>query len=163
MTNEEAAKLWGEIYQSESDPNKMAKFIQHQSIDLVEGVQEAVEAALDVFKGDKGLKDQQGLRELLIATAKHESLGGRYLEQGGGGPARGAWQVEPATARDIIKTSGLIGPKAERFLGLTKKEILAMSDKELGEFLKSNEVNAVFATAKYLQGADAKNLLDRIV
>ena len=155
---EEQAKLWGKVYQSESNPMKMVQFVQHQTVPLVEGVEKAVDTALSAFKGDKGVEDQTALRQLLIATAKHESLGGKYLEQKGG-PARGAWQVEPSTARDILKTSGLIGEKAERILGKSKEEILQMPDQELARFLKDHNVNAVFATAKYLQGADAKNVL----
>lgn len=38
---------------------------------------------------------------LLIGTAAQESGGGRYLEQLGGGPALGIYQMEPGTHRDI--------------------------------------------------------------
>ncbi|MDT0635088.1 hypothetical protein [Spectribacter hydrogenoxidans] len=39
--------------------------------------------------------------ELLILTAAHESAGGHYLHQVGGGPALGIYQMEPATHDDI--------------------------------------------------------------
>ena len=39
--------------------------------------------------------------ELLIGTAAVESEGGHYLHQVGGGPAVGAFQMEPATHDDI--------------------------------------------------------------
>jgi len=41
--------------------------------------------------------------ELLLGTAAQESDLGRYLRQVGGGPALGAFQVEPATHRLIWK------------------------------------------------------------
>ena len=44
-------------------------------------------------------------------------------------------------------------------MGKTKKQILKMDQTEINEFLKDHNVNAVFAIAKYLQGADAKNKL----
>jgi hypothetical protein len=44
-------------------------------------------------------------------------------------------------------------------MGKTKKQILNMDEKEINNFLKNHNVNAVFAIAKYLQGADAKNKL----
>ena len=40
---------------------------------------------------------------LLLGTCFHESLGGTYLVQAGGGPARGLYQMEPATELDIWK------------------------------------------------------------
>lgn len=39
--------------------------------------------------------------DLLMLTCGHESKGGRFLTQSGGGPARGVYQMELATARDI--------------------------------------------------------------
>ena len=39
-------------------------------------------------------------RVLLLGTALHESGGGEYLAQVGGGPALGAWQMEPFTHDD---------------------------------------------------------------
>ena len=160
MDNQEEA--WGILYQSENSPAKKAKFIKDQSRSIEPAVVNAIDKVLPIFKGDNGVDNQDQLRSLLIATAKHESKGGTVLEQGGGGPARGAFQVEPATARDVIKHSGLIGPMAEELLGKTKEEILAMTPKELSEYLKDHTVNAVFATAKYLQAAKAKGKIEMI-
>lgn len=41
--------------------------------------------------------------ELLVATAAHESGGLRYLAQWPAGPARGVYQMEPATAVDVVR------------------------------------------------------------
>lgn len=38
---------------------------------------------------------------LLLGTAAQESAFGTYLRQIGGGPARGVFQMAPATAKDI--------------------------------------------------------------
>tara|TARA_R110001606_G_scaffold7033_7_gene31527 strand:+ start:888 stop:1529 length:642 start_codon:yes stop_codon:yes gene_type:complete len=154
------AQTWGSLYQTQSDPKKMDSFISNNNVKVKDGVIKGLDSALAAFKGDKGIDDQSRLKELLIRTAKHESLGGKYLEQLSGGPGRGAWQVEPNTAKDVLKNSGLIGKKAEKVLGKTKSEILKMSDEKLSTYLKNHKVNAVFATAKYLQSADAKDQLD---
>jgi len=157
------SSTWGKLYQSESDPNKMQAFKDHETVELVEGVAAGLDRALTAFVGDKGITDQTTLRELLVRTAKHESLGGKLLEQDGGrGVARGAWQVEPETARDIIKSSGLLGKQAEAILGATKEEVLALGDEDLNTFLKDHANNAVFAIAKYLQAADAKDMLSAL-
>lgn len=39
---------------------------------------------------------------LMLGTAAHESDGLRYIKQIGGGPALSFFQIEPATARDVI-------------------------------------------------------------
>ena len=156
------SSTWGKLYQSESDPQKMKSFNIHEDVELVDGVAEGLDRALTAFVGDKGITDQTTLRELLVRTAKHESLGGKFLEQGKDGPARGAWQVEPETARDIIKSSGLLGEQAEAILGTSKEEVLALGDEVLNTFLKDHTNNAIFAIAKYLQAADAKDMLSTL-
>ena len=47
------------------------------------------------------LLHSQAACRLVTATAAAESAGD-YLKQIGGGPARGLWQIEPPTARDIL-------------------------------------------------------------
>jgi hypothetical protein len=42
----------------------------------------------------------ESAEELLVLTAAHESLGGKYLHQVGGGPAIGIFQMEPVTHDD---------------------------------------------------------------
>lgn len=136
-------------------------------------VDQAILDALTAFTGSNGVMDHnvdhQKMVDILRQTAAVESAGGRNLEQfpkkpgGPPGPARGAFQVEPATARNILtSSSAYIGPKAEQVMGKTKKEILAMSDKNLKDFLKIHEVSAVFAIAKYLAAAKHKDYLDSL-
>lgn len=151
--------LWGKLYQTESDPEKMKAFEEHQSIKLPPEIETAVDTALTAFAGDKGITDSSKLRGQVLATIKHESLGGKYKRQVNG-PAIGAAQVEPETAIDIVKTSGLIGAKAEKILGMSKKKFLELDLASMENLLENHEVNAVFATAKYLQAATAKGELD---
>ena len=155
-------QVWGEMYQTENDPEKMKAFQEHSlDIPLQLEVAEGLDAALSAFQGDKGIDDLSYLREILIATAKHESLGGKLLEQEGG-PARGAWQVEPETARSILDTAELIGPNAEKAMGVTASQLRVMDDHSLGEALKDHKVGAAFAAAKYLQAADSRGMLDQL-
>ena len=48
-----------------------------------------------------GMNTPQAI-ELLMGTWAHESLGGKYNTQLGGGPARGMWQIEKATYLDVL-------------------------------------------------------------
>lgn len=157
--HEDMTSIWGSLYQTESDPKKMKAFIEHQSIQLPTEIEEAVSTAMTAFKGDKGITNQTKLKEQVLATIKHESLGGKYKRQTNG-PAIGAAQVEPETAIDIVKTSGLIGSRAEEILGMSKEEFLNLDLASMENLLENHEVNAVFATAKYLQAAAAKDKLD---
>ncbi len=45
----------------------------------------------------------EAAENLVVGTALHESGGLRWLEQLGGGPARGVYQIEPATHDDMWK------------------------------------------------------------
>lgn len=45
--------------------------------------------------------DSPAARQIMLAIAGQESACGRYFAQLGDGPARGIWQVEPATHRDL--------------------------------------------------------------
>ncbi len=48
-----------------------------------------------------GVGAEAGAEVLLLGTALHESGGLRWLRQRGGGPARGLYQMEPATHDDL--------------------------------------------------------------
>lgn len=52
--------------------------------------------------GAIGLESENAVR-LLLGTCAQESAMGRYRRQLGGGPARGIFQMEPATQRDIYE------------------------------------------------------------
>jgi hypothetical protein len=156
--------IWGQVYQSEDKASGKIEFdLNSLKVKLDPSIEKALNKMLPVFKGDKGVEDQTKLKEFLLDVAKHESKGGKFLKQLGGGPARGAWQIEPKTARDVIETSGLIGPKALKELDKTKEEIKQMSDEEVSSWLLDHKVNAIFAIAKTLQASDHKGKLDYFI
>lgn len=53
--------------------------------------------------------------ELLAMICAHESSGGKYRRQIGGGPALGIFQMEPVTHNSIWDNSDTIHARAERF------------------------------------------------
>jgi len=152
------SEIWGALYQSESDPDKMRLFREHQaSIKLLPEIKSAIAQAVVCFTGDYG-HNTNVLIALLRDTAKHESYGGRVLAQVNG-PARGAWMVEPETALSIVRTSGLIGPNALKLMRIDPKDFELFSTVHWGDFLTGHKRCAVMACAKYLQAAKAKGLL----
>ena len=161
------ANIWSDLYQTDNDLKKYANYIfnvaRFSAMDAPE--EEAIEkesmAAAKAFikdfkKVDPSL-DLDRVATLLKHTAYHESEGGKYDEQQNGGPARGWWQVEPSTARDLISLTSpdgnrkaiLIGPLAEGVMGYTAEELREMNDEEFSEILKIPRVNAIFAASKY--------------
>lgn len=58
---------------------------------------QAVNYGMDPYFGSLAAK------RLVLATALHESKGGYYLKQLGGGPALGIFQMEPLTMLDTIR------------------------------------------------------------
>ncbi len=63
--------------------------------------------------------------DLLMGTAAHESLLGTYLKQTVG-PALGVYQMEPATAEDVIEWTKEKYPGLFERLGYDPPEIVAM-------------------------------------
>tara|TARA_R110001632_G_scaffold232395_1_gene373082 strand:- start:511 stop:3153 length:2643 start_codon:yes stop_codon:yes gene_type:complete len=161
------ANIWSSLYQTENNPIKYGKYLydvarfSDGSAPEEEGIaRESLAAAgafVEDFKAIDPSLDLNKITTLLKHTAYHESNGGEFDEQMGGGPARGWWQVEPTTARDLISLTGtdgmpkqnLIGPLAERVMGYKADELRAMSDEDFAEVLKVPGVSAVFAASKY--------------
>jgi hypothetical protein len=162
----ESSRLWGKLYQTSNDPLKKAKFLKDQMVpsSYEEELMAASELAVDPFAGDMGT-DPDKLRELLYRTAMHESSGGKYVEQMGGGPARGWYQVEPSTAMDLLKNSrGLFGSNAKQYIkdytGLSISDLRKMNEQELGDQIRWNPyLGGMFAAANYLSKAKAKGEL----
>lgn len=50
---------------------------------------------------DQGANNLQAATELILGTGMQESQLGEAIDQLGGGPALGVWQMEPATEKDI--------------------------------------------------------------
>ena len=160
------ADVWGAVYQSESDTDKMDLFREHQKDfkdpykkESLHNISNVADIAGDVFDGDEGISGGK-LANLLYATGAHESGGGKWDKQKGGGPALGYFQVEPKTAKDLIKnSSAYFGPKAKaHFKTILGKDVNLsnISDKDLESLLMSDLGSAIFAGAKYLAGAKTK-------
>ena len=154
--------LWGSEYQGMSDKKKMRQFVtnvnkyRNNPPPNSDQAYAAVDTAMNVFSGEIGGEnlDSQGIsdvREFMYNIALHESDGLKHTKQKRGGPARGWWQVEPASARDWLKTSGMYGPKAEKAVGYSKAELLKMSKNEFARLLENPTVSAVFGTGIFLQ------------
>ncbi len=161
---EEMAEFWGLVYQSTQDASKNSAFIKHSKLAGSAPKEEEIQNILnlvvnDAFYGDFGI-DAFKLKDFLYLTALHESRGGKYDEQVNG-PAMGWWQVEPTTARDVLKNSSpILGKRAQYIMGYSLKELNAMGDEEFRQTLKKPEVNAVFAAAKTIVAAKYKNQLN---
>jgi hypothetical protein len=80
-----------------------------------------------------------------------ETHGGKLNEVSKGGAA-GILQVVPSSFRDALTRDGVgVGKKALQSLGKTKAELLDMSNKEIGQYLKNDdEAAALFGIAIYL-------------
>lgn len=108
--------------------------------------------------------------ELMMMTAAHESHLGYYLAQAGGGPACGAFQIEPATARDILGRYLITRPDiAERVrppLGVDDLSALAQPDRvaELRIYLICDlHFQASIARIKYWMSPDPLPAADDVV
>lgn len=88
---------------------------------------------------------------LLMGTAMQESHCGKYLVQLGGGPALGIFQVEPATAQDIIfrylKKRPQLCKRFDAGWSGVNKEPINWQDVELKQVCKELVGNLHFATA----------------
>lgn len=100
-----------------------------------------------------GIKEMTNLRILLLRTIYHESDGLTARVQRGGGPARGISQVEPSTARDIVR---YVSKKSNlqiimgHIFDMKWDKIAKLSSKELGEELvQSDAIAILMARIKY--------------
>jgi hypothetical protein len=73
------------------------------------------------------------------------------------GPARGYWQVEPQTAKNMLEHAGkLFGNKFTKYTGLKQSELKEMNIRQLERILMDPKVNTMFAAAKYAQAIQAR-------
>lgn len=163
----DAARLYSEAYQAGGDKNIQFKF--NTKVSELSGkahneaqINSLLDSVMPLFSGDENTSPSK-LRDMMYKISLIESGGGGADVQKGGGPAVGWWQVEPSTARDLIKnSSALLGNKVQAFLGMTLDEIKSMNDNTFTTFLKEPKVNLVFATAKLLAGAKSKGVIGEL-
>jgi len=84
---------------------------------------------------------------ILIMIAAHESKMGRYLRQIGGGPARGVFQIEPATMEDIYHSFINPRPKLARQIA----EITGCDGPDLNHLAYNPMYGAILARLKLYQ------------
>jgi hypothetical protein len=162
IPNETIVKNWSANYQTTNNPEKEARATEVlKNFDASTMPKEAVNAvkkAVYIFEGDKG-QTAESITQNLNAIGAIES---NYTTkvQGGGGPARSYWQVEPTTAQDnLVNGSALLGKRFnevfERYAkdGKTAIEYLkGLTLEEWSDVLeKDDELGAAMAAHKLLR------------
>ena len=101
-------------------------------------------------------------KSLLVRTGVHESAGLKYTKQLGGGPARGYFQIEHATSKDIVKRYAARPDKKqymdilEKFSGMPRKELLGLDKEALNSLVETNaRFGASVARLKYKMAPQA--------
>jgi hypothetical protein len=145
---------WSRYYQTSRDPEKEARAerVLRNNFTVPEDAREAIEIAVYIFEGDEGHSAEE-FREYLEKTGAVESDYATKVQKGGG-PARSYWQVEPRTAKSLVKhSSAYFGPKFHRIFGEGALELLqSLNEKQWSELLERDTVlAATMAAAKWLE------------
>ena len=146
-------KDWSANYQTSNDPAKerRAQQVIDAGYKVPADAERAIQIAADIFAGDEG-KTREQLIEYLRHTGAVES-GYRTKVQDGGGPARSYWQVEPATAMDLVKnSSAYFGKKFHKHFGKNALRAAQQFDEKKWSagLEKYDELGATMAAAKWL-------------
>ena len=144
---------WSKHYQTSQDPAKEKRATQviQAGYEVPQEAKRAIKAAAYIFDGDDGHSAAE-LTDYLEKTGAVES-GYSTKIQIGGGPARSYWQVEPATAMDLVKNSSpLFGPKFHKVFGENSLKVLqSYNEEQMAEaLLKNDALAASFAAAKWI-------------
>lgn len=154
------ASLWAEYYNAEhesaKDPQKTLKqktkeYIEAADIEVLPEVKESATSAFNsgVFDGELRLLglDKKEAARILADYSKVETSGGKNNTISDGG-AGGYFQVVPTTFRSLITEEKIVGPLALDQLGKTEEELLSLSNKEIGEYLRDDSKAAgIFGAA----------------
>ena len=146
-------KDWSVNYQTSNDPAKerRAQQVIDAGYKVPAEAERAIQVAADIFAGDEG-KTREQIVQYLRHTGAVES-GYRTKVQSGGGPARGYWQVEPATAMDLVKNSApLFGKKFHKYFGKhALKQAQTFDNKKWTKGLEQfDRLAATMAAAKWI-------------
>jgi len=147
----------------------MAKNVATGSVKLAEAVKMTAKQskflkAIDdvVAVTDKNLVTRGRAKNLLFRTGMHESGGLKYTKQLDGGPARGYFQIEYDTSKDIVQRYAARSDKKqymgilEKFSGKSKSELLALNKTELNSLVETNtRFGATVARLKYKMSPEA--------
>ena len=149
-------KDWSKNYQASQDPEKEERAAQvlQAGFNVPSDAVKPIQIASYIFDGDDGHSAAE-LTDYLEKTGAVES-GYSTKVQIGGGPARSYWQVEPATAMDLVKNSSpLFGPKFHKVFGENSLKALQSYNKEQMSkaLLENDALAASFAAAKWIASA----------
>ena len=152
---------WSKNYQTDQDPVKerRAKAALEGEWELPEDAKGPLDIASTVFDGDSGFTKDE-LYKYGSNTGQVES-GYKTKVQYGGGPARSYWQVEPATALDLLNNSpALFGGNFETMFAdkygsenMSAKEGLStMTAEEMSKLLEEDDaLAATFSLGTYVR------------
>jgi len=157
--NKVFAEQWSENYHGKADPKKEQRAYEVITSDyeVPEDAMKGILTAAHVFENDMGFSKES----IIDGLSKIGAIETNYTTkvQMEKGPARSYWQVEPATAKDLlIKSKILFGNDFNEAFAQygegdkTAYEVLAdKSHEELSVLLESDtSLGAAFATAKMI-------------
>ncbi len=150
------ALLWSEFYQGTGDTEKMSRAydVIRAEYHVPWAAYHAIGAATHIHGGDMGVPTSV-LQQLMECTGMIES-GYATRVQYGGGPARSFWQVEPETARDLLKNSKrLCGTRWYNKFGYNERvHIIGLSNNEIADVLETyDDLAASIAAMKWIVSA----------
>lgn len=151
--NAEHAQEEGETAQTRKLLEKAEQYNRMRNLPVHPQMDQAIRGVVEsgVFDAEMGAsKIEKGeVYNLLKDVSKVESAGGRMNKPSPTGAA-GFLQVTNGTFKDLIKR-GVVGPKAQKYLGKSKKELLNMSNDERKKYLTTDhKAAAVFGAGAYL-------------
>ncbi len=154
------ASLWAEYYNAEhkssKDPQKTLEqktkeYINSADIEVLPEVKESATSAFNsgAFDGELRLLglDKKEAARILADYSKVETSGGKNntISKTGAG---GYFQVIPTTFKSLITREKIVGPLALDQLGKTEEELLSLSNREIGEYLRDDSKAAgIFGAA----------------
>lgn len=149
------AMLWSEFYQGTGDPVKMSRAYDVIMLDykIPRNALKAIWAVQEIHDGDMGVPGPV-IKQLLEHTGAIES--GYATRTQAGGPARSFWQIEPATARDLMENSKkLFGKKWQTQFGRFDRHRLSLANEfQLQLELESrDDLGASFCAMKWIVSA----------
>lgn len=147
---------WSKHYQTSLDPAKEARAtaVLKQGFKVPQDAINPIKVASYIFDGDGGHSAEE-LTEYLEKTGAVESAYGTKV-QGGGGPARSYWQVEPKTAMDLVKnSSAYFGPKFAKTFGENAlKYLQGLNEQEMSDLLlERDDLAATMAAAVWIRSS----------
>lgn len=158
------AKFWAKRYNADQSLLKgAAVYEKAQDIEVLPEVTSSIDDVVESGVFDKELNarglSQDSTKSILEGIVKVETSGGRNNKISKGG-AGGILQVIPSTFKELAGNPKVIGDRALIFLNKSRDDLLSMSNREIGEYLRDdNRAGALFGLASFVNISKAANLL----